>query len=69
MSAIRLVGIVEYARRMGINRSTVWRLLKSDRLDWYVIPGSNKRLIRAKEANFKEKERNAIYQIMNYDIF
>lgn len=68
MAKIKLVGISEFAKRKGINRTTAWRLLKKDELDYFVVPGSKRKWMRAKEPNFKEKEKRALEQILNYDV-
>lgn len=68
MSKIKLVGITEFAKQKGISRTTAWRLLGKDELDYFIVPGSKRKWMRAKEPNFKEKEKRMLEQILNYDI-
>lgn len=67
MSEIQLVGISRYAKSRNINRSTVWRQIKNDEIDYFTIEGSNKKLLRLKEPDYNEKERYLINKVLSYD--
>lgn len=46
MSKIELLTINEYAKNRGVHRTSVWRWLKSGKIDYCVLPHSKRKWIK-----------------------
>lgn len=60
MAGIKLINTKEYARKKKLSRTTIWRRANNGELDYYVLPGNEKKFFAEKEPSIFRTEQKML---------
>ena len=64
MAVIKLLNTSEYAKKRKVSRITIWRMVKDELLDCYILPDSRKKWFAEKEPDIYKTEQKFLDEIL-----